>query len=50
MLVPVGRSRTAELEHPLGDPANLDLLGAFGDAVTAVVAVNVFEGLVAWRL
>src|SRR5882757_5867182 len=36
----------AELEHPLRHPPNLDLLGALGDPIAAVVAVDVFERLV----
>src|SRR5262245_18463064 len=36
-----------EAKHIAGDAAHLDLLGAFGDAIAAVVAVNVFERLVA---
>ncbi len=33
-------------EHALRDPADLDLLGALGDPVPAVVAVDVLEGFV----
>ncbi len=36
-----------EAEHVAGDAAHLDLLGALGDAVAAVVAVDVLERLVA---
>ena len=36
----------AELEQPLRHPADLDLLGALGDPVAAVVSVDVLERLV----
>src|SRR5262245_37990640 len=36
-----------EAEHVAGDPPRLDLFGALGDAVAAVVAIDVLEGLVA---
>ena len=35
-----------EAEHVAGDPSHLDLLGALGDAVATVVAVDVLERLV----
>src|SRR5438270_8106285 len=38
--------RRRDAEHALRHAANLDLLRAFGDAVPAVVAVDVLEGLV----
>src|SRR5207248_873681 len=40
-------ARAAVAEHLLRDAAHLDLLGAFGDAVAAVVAVDVLERHVA---
>src|SRR5271166_6739970 len=36
-----------ELEQSLGHPPNLDFLGALGDPVAAVMAIDVFERLVA---
>src|ERR1035441_6606250 len=39
-------SLAAELEQSLGDPADLDLLGALGDPIAAVMTVDVFERLV----
>src|ERR1700758_1214963 len=39
-------SLAAELEQPLRHPPDLDLLGALGDPVAAVVAVDVLERLV----
>ena len=42
----LGRLLVHEAEHVAGDAAHLDLLGAFGDAVAAVVAVDVLERLV----
>src|SRR5262249_20075976 len=40
------RALLHEAEHVAGDAAHLDLLGALGDPVAAVVAVDVLEGLV----
>src|ERR1700758_3898952 len=39
-------SLAAELEQSLRHPPDLDLLGALGDPVAAVVAVHLFERLV----
>src|SRR5512135_116818 len=36
-----------EAEHVTGDVAHLDLVAAFGDAIAAVVAIDVLELLVA---
>ena len=46
-MTPFGRLLAHEAEEVAGDTAHLDLLGAFGDPVAAVVAVDVLERLVA---
>src|SRR6516225_4629962 len=44
---PQCRSLVTEVEQPLGNPTNLDLLGALGDPVAAVMTIDVLERLVA---
>src|SRR4051812_19412189 len=40
-------SLDVDAEHALRDPPDLNLLGALGDAVAAVMSVDVLKGLVA---